>query len=346
MAGYPISGPAGGSVAPADYANTLTVANQAARLALVYGTGTGEVQELDQVLQTSDGTLWVLLASDPSVSGNWGALNQFAASQITSGTLDNARLATILGTLGALSNGTGSLTNNGSGTLSWVAKLTTPTLTTDRLASWNGTTFADTGLRSLIYSGEDYIDSLSAGGLHLRSGVTTGFHCTTTGAQIPLALAINKGTTAASKMLEVVDSTAAQLRLTHTAGVDFADFTVDTDGNLTLDTSGSSVILGSNITSLSGGDVTLKRFSSARITWHGLGGNLSVGANKSVEWNDLSIGFLGASPVAKNTGWSVTNPTSRKSFDTTTITLPQLAEVVGTLIAAFGDTTGFGLLDT
>lgn len=50
-------------------------------------------------------------------------------------------------------------------------------------------------------------------------------------------------------------------------------------------------------------------------------------------------GVFGATPVAQPAAYVVTNPVDRRSFDTTTITLPQLAEVVGTLIAddqAFG----------
>jgi hypothetical protein len=44
------------------------------------------------------------------------------------------------------------------------------------------------------------------------------------------------------------------------------------------------------------------------------------------------IGLFGAAPVSQSTGWAVTNPVTRKTFDTTTVTLPQLAEAVGTII--------------
>lgn len=50
---------------------------------------------------------------------------------------------------------------------------------------------------------------------------------------------------------------------------------------------------------------------------------------------DGSLGLGGAQPTARSTGWAVTNPTTRKTYDTTTITLPQLAEVVGTMIDYF-----------
>lgn len=44
------------------------------------------------------------------------------------------------------------------------------------------------------------------------------------------------------------------------------------------------------------------------------------------------MGWWNATPVVQSTGWSVTNPVSRKSFDTTTVTHPELAETVGTII--------------
>lgn len=48
--------------------------------------------------------------------------------------------------------------------------------------------------------------------------------------------------------------------------------------------------------------------------------------------NTTGIGFFSATPVAQSTGWAaITNPVVRKTFDTTTVTLPQLAEFVGTL---------------
>lgn len=44
------------------------------------------------------------------------------------------------------------------------------------------------------------------------------------------------------------------------------------------------------------------------------------------------IGFWDATPVVRSNSWSITNPVSRKAFDTTTVTLQQLAESVGTII--------------
>lgn len=46
----------------------------------------------------------------------------------------------------------------------------------------------------------------------------------------------------------------------------------------------------------------------------------------------VRVSLFGQTAVARSTGWAVTNPSTRKTFDTTTVTLPQLAEVVGTLV--------------
>jgi hypothetical protein len=233
MSGY--YSPIGTSIAPATVANTLTVANQAARLALVYGTGTGQVQELDQVFQTSDSTLWVLLASDPSVSGNWSRLPGNDASALTTGTLPAARY--------------------------------TSSPTADCVQKYNGSVLVNSGITDSSSTG--YV-ALNGRALDLSNGANPGADIYGIGvmaATLKLqtvtylasyvgatcysllgsaGLAINKGTTAASKALEVVDSAAAQLRLTHTAGTDYADFTVDTDGHLTIDPTGNIVLAGAN----------------------------------------------------------------------------------------------------
>jgi len=53
------------------------------------------------------------------------------------------------------------------------------------------------------------------------------------------------------------------------------------------------------------------------------------------------IGFLGHAAQARPAAYTITNPVSNRSFDTTTVTLAQLAQVVGTLLA---DMQGFGLV--
>jgi hypothetical protein len=48
--------------------------------------------------------------------------------------------------------------------------------------------------------------------------------------------------------------------------------------------------------------------------------------------NNTGIGFFGTAPTARSTGWSITNPVSRKTFDPATVTLPELGEAVGSVI--------------
>jgi len=43
--------------------------------------------------------------------------------------------------------------------------------------------------------------------------------------------------------MEVLDSSGSQLMLTNTDNVDYANFTVDSDGNLTISSSSGNVII-------------------------------------------------------------------------------------------------------
>ncbi|HRR82552.1 MAG TPA: hypothetical protein P5118_20390, partial [Planctomycetota bacterium] len=44
------------------------------------------------------------------------------------------------------------------------------------------------------------------------------------------------------------------------------------------------------------------------------------------------IGFFGVTPVSRDTGWSVTNVTTDRSYDADATTVDELADVLGTLI--------------
>lgn len=61
-----------------------------------------------------------------------------------------------------------------------------------------------------------------------------------------------------------------------------------------------------------------------------VGGELEV--DGALNHDGTAIGFNGVAPTTQSAGWAVTNPVTRKTYDTTTVTLPQLAEVVGTMI--------------
>jgi hypothetical protein len=44
------------------------------------------------------------------------------------------------------------------------------------------------------------------------------------------------------------------------------------------------------------------------------------------------LGFFGTTPTSQSSGWGVTNLSPSKSFDANTVTLEQLADVVGTIL--------------
>jgi hypothetical protein len=90
----------------------------------------------------------------------------------------------------------------------------------------------------------------------------------------------------------------------------------------------------------SGGNVTIKPGAK---TGSGTTGSIRLqdsAAAIKFEVNTTGIAFFAATPAARQT-YTVTNPAPDRSFDTTTITLQNLAEVVGTIIA---DMQSFGLM--
>lgn len=75
------------------------------------------------------------------------------------------------------------------------------------------------------------------------------------------------------------------------------------------------------------------------------GQNVQVGSSTGTKWGTSStqkMGWWDATPVVRSNSWSVTNPSTRKSFDTTTVTLVQLAEAVGTIIDTMKNYGQFG----
>lgn len=271
----------GAAIAPADYAGTLTVANQAARLALVYGTGTGQVQELDQVLQTSDSTLWVLLANDPSVSGNWSRLPGNDASALTTGTLPAARY--------------------------------TSSPTTNYLQKYNGTVLANSTLYEETYAFwsskgllfDTAVDPWASPGVVGITRPTGGQLCLQSLASHPITfllgstylanlreggLAINKGTTASTAFLDV-RGTTEQLRLEYSSGVD-AKHTVSAAGDYSIRPTGECLALGN--AAYSTGSRSIAIGASASVA-SGCTQALAIGYGATVATgglNSLAIGDL------------------------------------------------------
>lgn len=63
----------------------------------------------------------------------------------------------------------------------------------------------------------------------------------------------------------------------------------------------------------------------------GVGSGLTIAGTSAQKF-----AFHGATPVAQSTGWSIANPSSRKSLDVASATLAELREFVGTLAQAIG----------
>jgi hypothetical protein len=56
------------------------------------------------------------------------------------------------------------------------------------------------------------------------------------------------------------------------------------------------------------------------------------GTTKRIESNETGLGFFAATPVAQDTGWSVSNVTADRVFDANSTTIDEIADVLGTLI--------------
>ena len=210
-----------------------------------------------------------LLTNVPSSGG--GSTD---ASDLTTGTLDSARLPTVpytKGGTGLTALGTASQvlrTNAGATAAEWAtitAGLSWTSPTTNALGRYSGGAIVDAAI-----SDDGTNVSITRAPRVTLSG-TTYLGLTSAG------LAINKGTTAASKMLEVVDSAAAQLRLTHTAGVDFADFTIDGDGNLIISPSGGKIGVGKNANPIGAFSSCLGQGATA-VGDYGLAGGINSSA--------------------------------------------------------------------
>lgn len=180
-------------------------------------------------------------------------------------------------------------------------------------ANWNGTNYTARATGACIFGA---IASANGDfGIANKTGLTAD--STTFNFDIKLYMdtsgnfGINTGTTVARRF-EVLDASNPQLRLTHTAATDYADLQVDTDGNLTINVSGSKVLVS---------------------------GALEIDGN--LDHDGSNIGFFGVAPVARAASYTPTNVTTDRSYDADATTVEELADVLGTLIA---DLKAYGLL--
>lgn len=158
----------------------------------------------------------------------------------------------------------------------------------------------------------------------------------------------------------------AGTRDTSVAG-EWSDFLLTQAGNITLNAA-MSLVAGWTVNAPS---MTLGTGSVTTATALNVGGNPNQGTNRYglrvisnpsggtlnycarfegaagvrvdgiFEHAGATLGFQGATPIAQPAAYTITNPVTRRSFDTTLVTLQQLAEVVGTVIQ---DLINYGLL--
>jgi hypothetical protein len=77
------------------------------------------------------------------------------------------------------------------------------------------------------------------------------------------------------------------------------------------------------------GDVFLRGVDMTIIATTGF---LLAGASTRIRWGATGIGLFGVAEVARSTGWTITNPSTLKTLDVATATLPQVAQMLGTVV--------------
>ena len=153
-------------------------------------------------------------------------------------------------------------------------------------------------------------------------------------------LAITGGTTLFSNL--TLDSASPSLRLGD--GTGSPGVTIDGSGNLFFSFQQSTVTTMQWIVTAGGDllwDIDVDGTSSRTIyrddgDWE-MPKDLLVAADLEID-GDLNhdgslVGLYGVAPVAQTAAWTVTNPVTDRAYDTATVTLQNLAEVVGTIIA-------------
>jgi len=127
------------------------------------------------------------------------------------------------------------------------------------------------------------------------------------------------GTTGPDRKLDVLDSTNPQLRLTQTDGTVYADFQVDSSGNLTVTTTGSTV-------TFSGDTVSASDFSCTDCLDFGeLADSMTLDASTSISFG---AGALNLTFTNDGTGNEIHNLTSTGDF---------VIQDAGTAFAIFAD---------
>lgn len=104
---------------------------------------------------------------------------------------------------------------------------------------------------------------------------------------------------------------------------------LDINGRLNLPVAGSTggLVIGGDTNLYRSAADTLRTADSLVVDT-----NLTVSGTASVAGSGGSLGFYGVTPVARATGYTVTNTTTDRTYNADSVTINELADVVGTLI--------------
>lgn len=169
---------------------------------------------------------------------------------------------------------------------------------------------------------------------------------------IELATAASTAQTTANTAVAAAATaqTTANTAVTNAATAQATANTANSTAN-TANTTANALKAPTYVTLSASADLTNERVLTAgagvKFTDAGAGGALTVAIDSNVslkdslaativEVDDGALGLFGATPVAQSTGWGTPTGTATKTtFDTATVTLPQLAERVKALIDYF-----------
>lgn len=182
-------------------------------------------------------------------------------------------------------------------------------------------------------------------GLHKALFVGDGAVFPAMGAQIPNQAFVVTGSSSNAGAYGYNNATSRKWELlTGGAGGMFAILSTGTTRTIQLNGNATDSFINN------GADFGLGVSVSISARFHARGANTSTGTNAILIENSAStamfrvtnaneIGVFNTTPAGQTAAYTVTNPVTRRTFDTTTVTLQQLAEVVGTGIV---DEQSFG----